>query len=210
MNKLCMVGFGSLGKQILSHLAATKAYHPILFFDDPSYIKKTPNSFPFDAYLDKRHADGKFCVALGYRHLGVKKNILQTLKDHKRKILSFVHPSCFVHTTAKIGVGCFLFPLCNLDLYAELEDGVLLHNSVVVSHESKIQDCCYLSPGVVVSGHANLGRGCFIGSGSVLANGITLGDQVRIGLATAVARDVPSGCSAIGNPMKILSKQLEI
>ena len=205
-----MVGFGSLGKQILSHLAATKAYHPVLFFDDPSHLKKSPNSFPFGAFLDKHHADGEFFVALGYKHLATKKNILQTLRNHNRKILSFVHPTCFVHATAKIGVGCFLFPLCSLDFYAELEDGVLLHNSVVVSHESRIQACCYLSPGVVVSGQANLGMGCFVGSGSVLANGITLGNHVRIGLATAVARDVPSGCSAIGNPIKILSKKLKI
>ena len=205
-----MVGFGSLGKQILSHLAATKAYAPILFFDDPSHLKKSPNSFPFDAFLDKRHADGEFFVALGYKHLATKKHILQTLQDHNRKILSFVHPTSFVHATAKIGVGCFLFPLCSLDLCAELEDGVLLHNSVVVSHESKIQACCYLSPGVVVSGRVKLGRSCFIGSGSVLANGITLGNHVRIGMATAVTRDVPSECSAIGNPMKILSKKLKI
>lgn len=210
MKKLALIGFGSLGKQFLSYLKAAEKYEKFTFFDDKAYAEKTNNSYPFEAFLEKKFSAWHFFVALGYHHLNRKQQYLSLLKKNNRLTPSWVHPTCQIHPTVKISPGCFLFPLCNLDGNVFLGNGVLLHNSVVISHESKIQDCCYLSPGVVVSGQVKIENKTFIGSGSVIANGLVLGSGVRIGLATAVTKNIPRGASVIGNPMQFLSKKLSI
>jgi acetyltransferase-like isoleucine patch superfamily enzyme len=52
-----------------------------------------------------------------------------------------------------------------------------------------------------------IGNHCFIGPNAVIAKGITIGDRVAVGALSFVNRDVPSDCSALGNPARIVPSQ---
>ena len=182
----------------------------VVRFDDGLHATGAEACLPFGAFLDASFADAEFFVALGYRHLSRKAEILRQLLETGRRVPAWVHPSCQVASSARLGEGCFLFPLANVDQDAALGRGVVLHNSVVVSHDGKIGDAAYLSPGVVLSGGVTVGEAAFLGSGTVVANGRVIGARARIGLASAVTQDVPDGASAIGNPLRILTHPLEL
>ena len=210
MKTLAFIGFGALGRQMLGLMGERCAPGRVVRFDDGLQGKGAEESFPFEAFLDAKFADAEFFVALGYRHLPLKAEILRRLRAAGRRVPAWVHPSCQVAPTARLGDGSFLFPLCNVDQEAECGAGVLLHNSVVVSHGARIGDAAYLSPGVVLSGQVTIGEAAFLGSGTVVANGRTIGARARVGLASAVTRDLPDGASAIGNPLRLLERPLEL
>lgn len=55
-------------------------------------------------------------------------------------------------------------------------------------------------------GKPTIGDNVFIGVGAVVCGGITIGDNVQIGANAVVMKDVPSNCTVIGNPAKIVRK----
>ena len=210
MKTIAILGFGALGRQILRFLSAAEKPDRVIRFDDVLFSQRAEGCFPFESYRDERFADLDFYVALGYRHLPRKAEILGELRAAGRRSPSFVHPSCHVDSTARLGEGCFVYPLCNIDQEVELGHGVLLNNSAVVSHQSRLGDAVYLSPGVVLSGHVTVGEAAFLGSGVQVANHRTIGARARIGIGTVVTRDVPDDASAIGNPQRLLEQPLEV
>jgi acetyltransferase-like isoleucine patch superfamily enzyme len=48
-----------------------------------------------------------------------------------------------------------------------------------------------------------IGRGAFLGARVIILKGVTIGDRAVIGAGAVVAKDVPPGCVAFGNPAKI-------
>ena len=210
MKKIGIIGFGALGRQILGMLASARLAEPVVFFDDVLYGQRGENSFPFESFFDARFADCDFYVGLGYRHLPRKVEILKQLRTAGRRTPSFVHPTCHVHPACRLGDGCLLYPMCNLDQEVELGHGVLLNNSVVVSHNSCVGAAAYLSPGVVLSGHVTVGDAAFLGSGVLVANNRRIGARACVGIGAVVTRDVPDGMSAIGNPLRLLERPLQL
>lgn len=208
--KTCIIGFGALGKQILDLLAQAGGTGGVILFDDELHREGGENSFPFNSFLDAQFAGGDFYVALGYKHLPRKVEIFRRLREAGRRTPPFVHSSCHVHPTCRVGEGSIVYPMCNLDAEVDLAPGVLLHNSVVVSHNSSIGVAAYLSPGVVLSGHITIGDSAFLGAGTMVANGRRIGANARIGIGSVVTRDVPDGASAIGNPLRLLERPLEL
>jgi sugar O-acyltransferase (sialic acid O-acetyltransferase NeuD family) len=208
--KIAFVGFGDLGKQfeILLSDAPTLPIDQVVYFDDNANALGVKQSEPFSNFLLPDYQDFEYYVALGYKHLSTKQRLMKQLDARQQP--TFVHASCFVSPSAILGKGVFVYPMCNLDKGVKIGDGCLLNNSVVVSHDSVLGECCYLSPGVILSGQVTVGACTFIGTGSVVSNGINIGSNVTIGIGSVITRDVPDNSQVIGNPMKILTKTLEV
>lgn len=49
----------------------------------------------------------------------------------------------------------------------------------------------------------HIGRNVWIGGGAIILPGLTIGDDVLIGAGSVVTRDVPSGCTVVGNLARI-------
>lgn len=53
-----------------------------------------------------------------------------------------------------------------------------------------------------------IGKNCFIGFGAIILPGVTIGDSVIIAGNAVVGRDVPSNCVAMGNPARIVERDI--
>ncbi|MEA3297319.1 MAG: serine O-acetyltransferase EpsC [candidate division Zixibacteria bacterium] len=104
-----------------------------------------------------------------------------------------------IHPGAKIGKGFFV------------DHG----SGVVIGETTEIGDHCVLFHNVTLGGtgkhqdkrHPTLGNNVFIGTGAILLGPITVGDNVKIGAnAFVVMRDIPSNCSVVGTPAKIIKR----
>jgi serine O-acetyltransferase len=98
---------------------------------------------------------------------------------------------------AKIGGG-LLLPHPN---------GVVIHAAAVVGPNCLIFQQVTLGMGPVrapiIGGHVD------IGAGAKVLGDITVGDHVRIGANSVVLIDLPSNCTAVGVPAKIVIRRLE-
>ncbi|MCU0390446.1 MAG: acetyltransferase [Thermoflexibacter sp.] len=208
MTKFAIIGGGALGEQFLNFIQAKYTNPEFVFFDDVLTEQKTQNVMPFNSYVEDKFTDYVFCIGLGYRHLRKKLEITEQLEQLQRQQITFVHPTCFQSSSAKIEAGTFVYPMSNIDKNVRIGRGTLINNSVVISHDSTIGDACYLSPSVVICGQVEIGECTFVGAGSIISNGIKIGKNVVIGIGSVVNKDVPDNCSAVGNPVKILNKRL--
>ncbi len=101
-----------------------------------------------------------------------------------------------IHPGARIGRGVVIDHGMGVVIgeTAEVGDGALIYQGVTLGGTS-------LSKG---KRHPTLGANVVIGGGAKVLGAITLGDGAKIGTNAVVVRDVPAGCTVVGNPGKIV------
>jgi serine O-acetyltransferase len=89
---------------------------------------------------------------------------------------------------------------------------------VVVGETAEIGDDCTIYQGVTLGGtslakgrkrHPTLGRGVIVGANSQVLGGFTVGDGARVGSNAVVLKEVPPGATAVGNPARVLLKDVD-
>jgi len=101
-----------------------------------------------------------------------------------------------IHPGAVIGQGVFI------------DHGM----GVVIGETAIVGNYCLIYQGVTLGGtgketgkrHPTLGNNVVIGGGAKVLGNINIGDNVRIGAGSVVLRDVPSGCTVVGIPGRII------
>lgn len=101
-----------------------------------------------------------------------------------------------IHPGARIGKGLFI------------DHGM----GVVIGETAIVGDYCLIYQGVTLGGtgketgkrHPTLGENVVVGAGAKVLGNLTIGDNVRIGAGSVVLRDVPSDCTVVGIPGRIV------
>lgn len=101
-----------------------------------------------------------------------------------------------IHPGAKIGKGVFI------------DHGM----GVTIGETAVIGDFCMLYQDVTLGGtgkkhckrHPTLGNNVTVGAGSKILGNIRIGDRAVVGAAAVVLTDVPSDCTVVGNPARIV------
>jgi sugar O-acyltransferase (sialic acid O-acetyltransferase NeuD family) len=211
--KLALIGFGDLGHYIQDTI---EEFHPAVqrgetvYFDDNLHRAGSPRAFPFSEHASDAYKDFSFYVCLGYKHLKIKNEIVTRLLGLGRTLPNFVHPSAYVHPSVKIGPGSFVYPDCAIDRDTVIGKGTWITNSDVIPHDCKIGDACWFGASVTLSGKCSVADNTFIGSGTTVSNDVHIGANVIIGLGTAVTKNIADDQSVIGNPMRILTKRINL
>lgn len=101
-----------------------------------------------------------------------------------------------IHPGATIGQGVFI------------DHGM----GVVIGETAIVGDYCLIYQGVTLGGtgkesgkrHPTLGENVVVGAGAKVLGNIQLGNNVRIGAGSVVLRDVPSSCTVVGVPGRVV------
>jgi len=208
--KLALIGYGALGQQIEGMISDATPASTTVCFDDNAHRMGGPGARPFASHTSDDFKDFCFYVCLGYKHLGLKTQLIDRLVELGRDVPCFVHPNAYVHPSVKLGAGSVIYAGCTVDRNTTIGRGVLLNIGVVVAHDGAIADGCWFGPGVTLSGHVTVGATSFLGSGSTVTNDVEIGAGAIVGLATAVTKNVGAGASVIGNPMRVLGRKLNL
>ncbi|WP_044259298.1 serine O-acetyltransferase, partial [Richelia intracellularis] len=102
----------------------------------------------------------------------------------------------------------------------EIHPGATVGNSVFIDHgmgvvigeTSVIGDYTLIYQGVTLGGtgkesgkrHPTLGENVVVGAGAKVLGNILIGNNVRIGAGSVVLRDVPSDCTVVGIPGRVI------
>ncbi|MFK8182751.1 MAG: serine O-acetyltransferase [Phormidesmis sp.] len=102
---------------------------------------------------------------------------------------------------------------------AQIGSGVFIDHGmgVVIGETAIVGDLALIYQGVTLGGtgketgkrHPTLGTGVIIGAGAKVLGNIQLGNNVRVGAGSVVLREVPSDCTVVGIPGRIVYRSGE-
>ena len=120
--------------------------------------------------------------------------LIPRLISHLERFLTGIE----IHPGAQIGQGVFI------------DHGM----GVVIGETAIIGDYSLIYQGVTLGGtgketgkrHPNIGKNVVVGAGAKVLGNINIGDNVRIGAGSVVLGHVPSDCTVVGIPGRVVSK----
>lgn len=89
---------------------------------------------------------------------------------------------------------------------------------VVIGETAEVGDECTIYQGVTLGGtslyrgekrHPTLGKRVVVGAGAQVLGGFSVGDEARIGSNAVVIKPIPPGATAVGNPARIITPDIE-
>lgn len=86
--------------------------------------------------------------------------------------------------------------------YTTIGDNTMIDFGCQVGHNCIIGDSCIIAAGTIIGGSTTIGDNTTIGMGAVIRNGLKIGSNVSIGMGAVVTKDIPDGCTVVGNPAK--------
>lgn len=122
----------------------------------------------------------------------VKLKTLGRLVSHCSRFLTGIE----IHPGARLGRGVFIDHGQGVVIgeTAEVGDGVLMYQGVTLGGTSLQK----------VKRHPTIEPDAVIGVGAKVLGAVTIGRGAKIGAMAVVVRDVPAGCTVVGNPGKIV------
>ena len=127
------------------------------------------------------------------------------------------------HWLYKVGIPFFPRLISHLARFftgIEIHPGALIGKGVFIDHgmgvvigeTAIIGDRCLIYQGVTLGGtgketgkrHPTLGENVVVGGGAKVLGNIQIGNNVRIGAGSVVLRDVPSNCTVVGIPGRVI------
>ena len=81
---------------------------------------------------------------------------------------------------------------------------MILNLGCTVGHDTIIGAYSAFMPSVNISGEVNIKEGVYVGTGAKIINQITIGEKTIIGAGAVVAKKLPSNCTAVGVPARVI------
>ncbi|WP_210162967.1 serine O-acetyltransferase [Pleomorphomonas oryzae] len=120
-------------------------------------------------------------------------------------------PSILMHKVVEIMTGISIpdSAIIGRRLVIEHFGGIIIHGNAVIGDDVIIRQ------GVTIgnignanpSGAPKIGNRVSIGAGAKIIGSLKIGDDVKIGANAVILRDIPSGCTAVGVPARIIRRR---
>jgi serine O-acetyltransferase len=111
-----------------------------------------------------------------------------------------------------VNTVCLMLTGIHIQRESEIGPGLVVHNCCCIFILAKlIGHSCTVNQGVTVgsirgTGWPTIGNNVFLGAGCKVMGGVTIGDNVVVSPNSFVAADVPSNCTVMGVPARIISR----
>ena len=180
---------------VVADIARACEYDEIIFIDD--------GENEFDNFESIQSNTG-IPIALGVGDNRIRGMLFDIVEDAGFEIVTLVHPSSIISSSAIIGKGSVIMPNVVVNAKTCVGKGVILNTSCIIEHENNIANFVHISPNVTIAGNVRVGSSSHIGIGSNVIQGINIGESSVIGAGSTVVRDIKSFVLCFGTPCKIV------
>jgi len=198
-DRIVVIGAGGHAKVVISTLTA-RGFTIAAVFDDDDTKWGTDAQGTRVSRIEPG-CGGSGIVGIGDN--GQRREMAEALNFEWRSV---VHPSAYVHPSAKLGRGTVVFAGAIVQPDAVIGDHVIVNTGATVDHDSVVGDYAHLAPGVHLAGSVQVGEGAFLGIGSVVIPGVRIGGWSTLGAGAVAIRDVREGVVAVGVPARALRR----
>ena len=211
MKDIAIIGAGGFGREVnmlIDHINLfEKKFNFIGFFDDGIQKgTKINNSIVLGDIEDLNKWKNPLLIVIAIGNPKIKKVISEKITNPNVSYPVLVHPSVIIGDTFnnQIGDGSIICAGVIITVDVKIGNHVILNLSCTVGHDTIISDYCSIMPGVNISGEIEISNCVVVGTGAKIINRLKIGENTIIGAGALVAKDLPSNCTAIGVPAKII------
>ena len=203
MKNIVIVGAGGFGREVKTLIDSVNQI-------DPIYNFRGYSSFFIEVLggisdLNAVNAPIEVAIAIGTPM--IKKNILSQLDNKNIQYPVLIHPSViYSNDEISIGKGSIICAGSVLTCNINLGDFVILNLMCTVGHDTIIKDYASFMPSVNISGEVIINEGVYVGTGAKIINQLEIGKNTIIGAGAVVSKSLPSNCTAVGIPAKVIKQ----
>lgn len=227
--KLVIIGNGGHTQDILEILKEVKYWdnrikqecsfyeEDIIYLDDDYEKMRVPHGLighsTIDTYtkLMSKYGD-ELRYIIGINSSIVRRKISKQLDGIYAKALPpIVHPTVIVAREALVNAeGSIIGPHCVISRGSTIGKHVHMNISSSINQNSHVGDFSTLSPGVRICGDVKIGEAVQLGANSTVINLMSVGSDSILGAGAVVTSHIPSNCTAVGVPARIIKKTSDI
>jgi sugar O-acyltransferase (sialic acid O-acetyltransferase NeuD family) len=212
MKKIAFIGSGEMARHIAHYMVEDNQFEIAGYYDDFTPVGTIVNSYPILGTLDDLETQFKLRVfdelinAIGFTRMQYRKEVFERFEKDV-PFATFIHSSCLVDSTAKIGKGVVVFPFCILYLDSVIEDDVFIQIRSYVT-DSRVKKHTMISGTVSIAGRSEIGECCNIGITTTVNDDIKICDFVRTGSGSVVTRNITEPGTYVGVPARKISDKI--
>jgi sugar O-acyltransferase (sialic acid O-acetyltransferase NeuD family) len=210
MKNIVIIGAGGFGREVkvlLDDINKIQSTYTFLGFYDDGIEKGTlVNGFKvLGGISELNNLSSSTYVAVAIGAPDTKRKILEQLKNPNLKFPTLIHPSVISSDDlVSIGKGCIICAGTIITCNIEIQDFVILNLMCTVGHDTVIKKYSSAMPSVNISGEVIIHQGVYIGTGAKIINQLEIGENTVVGAGAVVSKSLPSNCTAIGIPAKVI------
>jgi acetyltransferase-like isoleucine patch superfamily enzyme len=142
-------------------------------------------------------------MKLRYRFMDIVAKVIQTQRFYRYRLLGYSNIEKGVILESKL----LLDKVYPQGIHIGANTLVASH-ALILCHEHVKRDPTDVRAPWVTETY--IGRNCFIGVLATVLPGVKIGDEVIVGASTVVTKDVPSNCVVVGNPGRIVKRNIRM
>lgn len=205
MKKIYIVGAGGFAREVAWLIEDINEKNPtweIMGFVDENEdnIGKELNGYKVLGNLEYLNKQEKANVTIAIGTGEIRENISNKIKNHEFPVL--IHPSVIISRFVNIGEGTIICAGSIITTNIEIENHVIINLDCTIGHDVNLKNYTTILPSVNVSGNVVIDERTMVGTGSAIIQGIKIGKDSIIGAGSIVVKEIPSSCTAVGNPAK--------
>ena len=207
--KLGLIGVNPITQLLIEiHKTNYNSSNISIYDDDPIKQKKYFHGVKVKGQIKEIKSDfskgllNSLHICLGEKNLKTKKVLFNYYKELGLKFPNFIHPSCSISSTAKLGEGNIISFGSVIGNNTLIVKNTSIWSGSVIEHDSIIYGNSYIGPNVTISGFVEVGECTLIGSGAVILPEVKIGKYCLIGAGAVVTKNISNGSIIKGNPAK--------
>ncbi|KXY71825.1 MULTISPECIES: acetyltransferase [Bacillus] len=206
MKRIALIGQGGHAKVIKDMIYANKYFKIIAFFDDKyrSLDKREEIYYGPISSIPTLMKEVEFKLIIAIGNNVVRKKIVEQLHFNDEYYEIVIHHTAVISESATIGRGTVIMPNVTINADTTIGSHVIVNTASVVEHDNCIGDFVHIGPNATLTGTVTIDDGTQIGAGATIIPNLIIGNWSMIGAGATVIHNIPSGCTAVGLPAKII------
>jgi sugar O-acyltransferase (sialic acid O-acetyltransferase NeuD family) len=188
---IIIIGTGAVAAELTFFLKGLHLIKGYLEYDYniDKYYNRYNYHWPVLADIDNYKIDPDDLFILGVGNIKFRRFIIEKIKSKGGHFTNFVHPSCLVSPSFKMGEGNVISPYCLVDPKVEIGSFNLFTAQTAISHDCVLGDNNFISSSVLC-GHVKVGNDNFFGIHSGVIPHVEIGSNNYIGAGVILKKNI--------------------
>jgi acetyltransferase EpsM len=193
--------FGASGHgKVIADIAAANDIKIKAFIDQDVTKKECYGSPVLNNLPDDKE---KLIISIGNNR--TRKKIAEQVTH---EIGTLIHPKSIISGSVKIEEGTVIMGGGVINADTAVGKHCIINTNASVDHDCVIEDFVHISPNSALAGGVEVGEGSHIGIGASVIQGIKIGKWCVIGAGAVIITDIPDYSVVVGNPGRIIKKNI--